>query len=272
MAIEYSKLRSIVFEYLRRQMKSRERNHPLNLIRDGGREGWQTLCREHGVTPDDADFEMIQQIFHELYLERILITGSGPNSLNAAMSWPFYRVTEYGKKVLEKREYVPHDPDGYLARIKSEIPDLDGVILRYLEEALGCFRSDFLLAAAVMIGCAAEKALLLLVEAFGDAIADAARKARYEQDTKSWMISRKYAALWKELEAQASSLPRELGDDLHVILDRIFDLIRTTRNEAGHPTGGQIERETVHANLILFPSYCRRVYALMDYFRENPVT
>ena len=107
-----------------------------------------------------------------------------------------------------------------------------------------------------MIGCAAEKAMLQLIETLGNAINDAGKKAKFEKDTKTRMISQKYAILWKIIEPLASSLPDELGMDLHVILDRVFDLIRTTRNDAGHPTGKIIEKETVHANFLLFPNYC----------------
>ena len=73
------------------------------------------------------------------------------------------------------------------------------------------------------------------------------------------------------LEPLAKSLPADLGDDLHTILDRVFDLIRSTRNDAGHPTGKVIERESMRANFYLFPSYCRRVYALMDHFAAHVV-
>ena len=82
--------------------------------------------------------------------------------------------------MLETKEYSPYDPEGYLARLKKEIPAIDPVILRYLEESLSCLRMNCLLAASVMIGLAAEKATLLLVEAFGNAISDAAEKASYE--------------------------------------------------------------------------------------------
>ncbi len=85
------------------------------------------------------------------------------------------------------------------------------------------------------------------------------------------MISQKYEALWKRLETIASRSTNHLGDDLHTILDRVFDLIRTTRNEAGHPTGEKIEKETVHANFLLFPGYCKRVYRLIEYFNNNQI-
>jgi hypothetical protein len=122
-----------------------------------------------------------------------------------------------------------------------------------------------------MLGCAAEKAALLLIETFGNAIQNPQHRKKYQDDTQHWMISRKYDALWKRLAPLAGSLPKPLGEDLHTILDRVFDLIRTTRNAAGHPTGKTIERETMHANLLLFPSYCRRVYGLIDHFHANPI-
>jgi hypothetical protein len=68
--------------------------------------------------------------------------------------FPLFHVTAYGEKVLENGEYQPYDPDGYLQKLQSEIPTVDPVIIRYLEECLSCFRQNLLLSAAVMLGCA----------------------------------------------------------------------------------------------------------------------
>ena len=194
------------------------------------------------------------------------------------MGWPYYRLTAYGAEVVSHAEYTPYDPDGYLAQLRREISMIDAVILGYAEEALktanglpfGRIGNDWV---------RAEKAILLLVDGFGNAISDLVKKTEYEKDTQTWVISKNFDALWRRLEpltkklppAASPVLPSRLSDDLQVILERTFDLIRTTRNEAGHPTGKLIERETVHANLILFPGYCRRVYGLLDYFASNPV-
>ena len=232
----------------------------------------EAFLRSKGVQLDAGHLAALQTLFHELYLERILVPGTGDRTIGGgAMSWPLYRLTEYGERALEAAGYVPHDPEGYLARIKADIPEIDEVILKYVEEGLSCFRSDFLLAAPVMVGCAAEKALLLLVEAFGTAISDSGARAKYEKDTRSGGIAAKFAALWKRLEPASPRLPKNLCDDLKVVLERTFDLIRSTRNDAGHPTGATIDRETVRANFILFPGYCRRVYGLIHYFQKNPV-
>ena len=262
MAVEYHNIRAVMLEYLR--------SHPdgqFNLIGD---KSIFHLFAERGFALDNEDLEILQQVVHELYIEKIIFLGHSPRSTGSgAWSWPFYRLTQHGQKVVNNIEYQPYDPSGYLSRIKAEIPAIDEVIVMYLEECLNCFRSHYLFSAAVMMGCAAEKAILLLVEVFGNAISDPAEQKKYEKETKDWMIRRKYQAVWKRLEPMAPGLPNQLGDDLHTILDRVFDLIRTTRNEAGHPRGKKIEIETMHANLLLFPSYCKRVYGLINHFSSG---
>lgn len=262
MSLEYSQLRQFVLDHLRMQP-----NGDINMI--GG--GFVRIRAEQaGLGYTDADGKRALEIFHELYREGVIVSGSGPNSGNYAMGWPFYRVTEYGRQVLEQKDYVPHDPDGYLERLRQEVPNVDAAIIRYLEEALGCFKVGHLLAAAVMTGCAAEKAMLLLIDVFDAALTDPNERAKFDAVIrKHWMIGRKYEELWKRLEGKLGELPNELADDLHVVLDRVFDLIRATRNAAGHPTGKQIDRNTVRANFILFPTYCKRMYALTTYFEAT---
>lgn len=122
-----------------------------------------------------------------------------------------------------------------------------------------------------MPGAALFSPKLQLIETYGKTITDPTKRAKFEADTgERQAISRKYEALWKRLEPLTATLD-SLGHDLHVILDRVFDLIRSTRNDAGHPSGKLIERETVHANLLLFPMYCRRVYGLIEHFAVNPI-
>ena len=264
MTVEYNNLRSVMLEYLR--------IHPNGQFNFIGDSSIPSLFQERGFTLDEGDLETLQQVIHALYIEKIIYLGHSPRGMgNGAWSWPFYRLTQHGQRVVNATEYQPYDPSGYLSRIKNEIPTIDDVIIFYLEEGLNCFRSNYLFSSAVMIGCAAEKAMLLLIDAFGQAISNPTSRQEYEKETKFWMINRKYEALWKRLEPISPSLPPQLGDELHVILDRIFDLIRKTRNEAGHPTGKRIDLETMHANLLLFPSYCKRVYGLLDHFSNNQI-
>ena len=116
-----------------------------------------------------------------------------------------------------------------------------------------------------MLGCASEKAILLLIEAFiltlkGD------DKTAFEKETNTFIISRKYKALWSRLKPIAASLPDNLGCNLESLIHNPFDIIRSARNDAGHPSGNPIEKGTVRAYLILFPIFCGRIYKLINHF------
>ena len=266
MATEYSILRSHLLDYIRRGISDQHAQFGVGSIR--------SFLESKGVNPDEDvnDWPTIQQIIHELYVEGIINPGgkmrpriSGTTHL---LVFPLFHVTAYGEKVLENTEYQPYDPDGYLQKIKAEISIIDPVIIRYLEECLNCFRRNLLLSAAVMLGCASEKAILLLIETFGDSL-EGTDKAAFKKETNTFIIRRKYNALWSRMEPIAKSLPKNLGDNLESIIHNTFDIIRTTRNEAGHPSGNIIEKETVHANLLLFPIFCKRIYKLIDHFSAS---
>jgi hypothetical protein len=262
MPIEYGRLRAEMLGFLLANPKGR-----VNLAWNGDYSLLDYFLHSRGLGLDVKDEDNILRLFHELYHERIIDSGIGAGYTDHELSWPYYRLTDYGRAAIEQKEYTPYDPDGYLAKLKRDVPGIHPDAIRYLEESLGCIRANYLLAASVTLGCAAEKCLLELIEAFGNAIIDPGKKAEYERDTRSRMISRKYEALWKRLSPMTPpSLPEHLADDLHTILDRVFNVIRTTRNDAGHPSGRFIERETVHANLLLFPSFCRRIYGLIAHF------
>ena len=263
MATDYSILRSHLLDFIRRGIGDRHAQISLDSLR--------SFFNSKNITLDTDvnDWRSVQQIIHEFYIEGIIVPGPKiqPNIISQShlLTFPFYHVTEYGEKVLENTEYQPHDTDGYLQKIRAEIPTIDSVIIRYLEECLSCFRRNLLLSAAVMLGCASEKAVLLLIDSFSCTLLEA-NKTAFEKETSTFIISRKYNALWSRLEPMAKELPDNLGDHLGNIIDRTFDIIRTTRNEAGHPSGNAIEKETVHANLLLFPIFCKRIYKLINHF------
>lgn len=169
MPIEYSVLRSKMLSLL---PGAREFSLPaINLAFKG-----------QGIELDENDLITVEQIIHEFYFEGILVPGVKPipnaSYQRPMLVFPHYHLTEYGKKVVSTTEYQPHDPDGYLARIKTDIPEIDEVIIRYLEESLSCYRKNLLLAAAVMLGCAAEKTILLFVQAYGESISDTEEKRK----------------------------------------------------------------------------------------------
>jgi hypothetical protein len=248
-------------DYIRRGITGRNSQFSLGDLR--------SFFESESIVLDDEDWRTIQQIIHEFYIEGIIIPGtivsSDTRGTTSFLLFPFFQITKYGKKVLENTEYQPHDPENYLQKLQAEISTIDPVIIRYLEECLRCFRQNLLLSAAVMLGCASEKAILLLIETFSSTLGGN-DKAAFEKETNTFIISRKYKALWSRLELIATSLPDNLGDNLESIIHNTFDIIRSTRNDAGHPSGNPIEKGNVHANLLLFPIFCKRIYRLINHF------
>lgn len=264
MATEYSILRTHLLDYIRSGVTDPHAQF--------GIEGLRRYFEGKEINLDEDDWRAVQQIIHEFYIEGIINPGKKMlprlRSMSHFLIFPLFHVTEYGEKVLENTEYQPYDPDGYLQKIKTEISTIDTVIIRYLEECLSCFRRNLLLSSAVMLGCASEKAVLLLIEIFGGTLHGADKKA-FEKEINTFIIIRKYSALWSRLEPIAKSLPNNLGNNLESIIHNTFDIIRTTRNDAGHPSDNVIEKETVHANLLLFPIFCKRIYKLIDHFSTS---
>lgn len=212
----------------------------------------------------DRDYRRIRDIFWDLLIEGIVRPGMS----NGNSDLPDFHVTDWGKAKLNSAAQSPYDPDNYLKGLCSDVPDIDPIILTYLTESLHTFRIGCLLSSTVSLGCAAEKALLLLIDAYTGWLKS---PDKFKQATAGRVIKRQFDELRKRIDSQLrAELPAECKDGLDVELTALFDFIRAQRNDAGHPTGKEISRERAYANLLLFPVYVRRVYSLNDWLKKNP--
>lgn len=173
-----------------------------------------------------------------------------------------------GRHVVRGGAWEPRDPDGYLARIRREIPELDQLVELYLTEALRSFNGRCYLATSVMLGVAAERSFLVMAYEYADSsVAGASAIAKELAKSRS-----NYFALWtefrKRVEPVRQDLPSGLADPL--TLDAIADLIRTTRNEVGHPTGRRIDEDTARVHLTIAPVYLRKMHLLAAHFTGMP--
>lgn len=169
-----------------------------------------------------------------------------------------------GERVAKGGPWEPRDPEGYLDRIRHEIPNLDDLVELYLREALQSFNGRCYLATSVMLGVAAERAFLVMAKSYaassmagGSSIANELAKPRSN-----------YFALWTEFRKPIEPVRHDLPDGLAdaLTLDAIADLIRLTRNEVGHPTGRQIDEETARVHLTIAPVYMRKMQVLSEHF------
>jgi hypothetical protein len=279
MFVDYEELRPFVLEALRVLIKNR--GLTLELIIDetdstARSKGFYKDVKPHSFLgygsgsqkymPSD-DREKVRQIVWEFILQGILAIGRAETNPN----FPFVSITEHGKKVLESGETLPYDPDGYLRKLKTDIPNLDPIIEMYVTESLQAYLKGLMFSSAVALGVASEQAFLLLLDTFTNAIKDPPTKSSFEKLQESIRTKHKFDQLKNKLMSIRGTLPRELSEDLESQFDGTFNMIRVTRNDAGHPTGRKIERDVAFVNLRLFIIYCKKIYGLIDYFGSHQI-
>lgn len=270
--MESEVLRSLVFDALRDKPETQFVEVQVKVGELAHAKDLQRLPRYHAGADGrgnltSADAEDIRQLIWELIIQGVLVPGM--NDSNPA--WPFIRVTSYGERVLSEGAIIPHDPDGYLLDLRAKVPAVDSLTEMYVSESLQCFLRGTYMASTVMLGVAAEATMLNLIAATAASIDDAEEKEEFEKVTKTWIISRKYNALQEKLPSFRNNLPREIEQDLEIMLNGCFTLIRNYRNETGHPTGRTIQHDECFANLQLFRVYCKRVYDLIGWLQENKI-
>lgn len=207
--------------------------------------------------------EMIIETLWELVLQGILYVDSLKSGV--------YNITEFGLQVLLAEEPIPYDPDGYLNFLKNEVPEIDEVIFTYVSEAINAYRHRLYLSATTAIGCASEKALLLLIEAYIGFLPSQKEREAFFNRTKGKFIKKQFEEFQKSLNGQRERIDKELLDGIDVVISGVFELLRQNRNSTGHPTGKAMSRDSVFASLQVFVVYCKRIYALITYFRSNGI-
>lgn len=226
----------------------------------------------HALGFDNMRFvpDYVQQVMWQLLAQGVLVWGLGAESNN---TYPFYRLTEYGKSVVKDGAPQPYDPDGFVAEYDRIVASGDPIARDYLVEAVRAFNANCLKSAAVMLGAASERVVYQLHAAFGSAISDATKKAKFEKDSAGITVSRKYGALKDRLDLMVAGkkLPFELAETVGNELPSAFQIIRRCRNDAGHPEiPTSTDADTVFLNLRVFTEYARRVEALTTFFKANP--
>jgi len=168
---------------------------------------------------------------------------------------------------------LPADIDQLMATLRQQVRNCDPIICTYLEEAIRCYKADALLACAFVLGAASEKAMGLLVQAFGAAIADQQNRERYESKTNGKWISVQYnefSARFKTCQSRPTTAP--LNQDIDTLLGTAFQFYRLTRNDVGHPEiVHNLQKPVLHANIAQMTVYLERIYGLIAHFQANGV-
>ncbi len=181
-----------------------------------------------------------------------------------------WKASQKGIKVTNSNiDYEPDDPERYLQTLRKQIPELDEQVLLYAKEALGAYEGQCYLASTVMLGVASERAFQTLGEAFASW---SCLPAEEQQNFLKVFNNRKrtyvdkFQEFRKRIEPRKDNIPSELSDNMALTLDSVLDLLRTNRNEAGHPTGKRFDQDEVYINLQIFARLLKKLYAFRDFF------
>jgi len=77
-------------------------------------------------------------------------------------------------------------------------------------------------------------------------------------------------AIKKELDPHTRNMPNPLNEAYEAYWSAFIQQIRTTRNDAGHPSSIEpVTEDSVHASLLIFPELVKLAYDLMDWISSG---
>lgn len=231
----------------------------------------EVLERRDGKTSRDrynqaqlsvADRELFREVFWDLFRQNVITLGLNDSN----REFPFFKVSHFGKRILENENtYFFHDLESYTTLIRSNVPNINDVTLLYLQEAMQAFKTGCMLAATVMLGVASEHSFLLLLEA---AESNATYGSRFTSAAKERTILQKFRKFKAAMDQHVlPHLPGDIKEGLDIDFAGILSVIRTFRNDSGHPSGKILGREQTYVLLQMFVPYCKKIYQLIDFFR-----
>jgi hypothetical protein len=168
-------------------------------------------------------------------------------------------LTDRGRDLLLRNESSPHDRHRYIEALRRTADPVDEVALVYVEESAVAWECGAYRASVVMLGCACERLVLLLVDGVEKAGVDpwSEKIQRLREKGRPLQISAVFDLVRQGLKDLAGKerIPGKLTDALDRRISSIFDHARILRNASGHPTADEVSAEEAEAGLLLFPGF-----------------
>lgn len=168
-------------------------------------------------------------------------------------------------------EVLPFEIERFPEFLVERIPEIDPVIVRFVSEAILCFKAGSLIACAFLLGAASEKAVLLLVDTYASAIGDEKAKQKFRERISNKFISRIFDEFRRSLKSSKNKPSgQDWTQDIEIKITSIFQFCRICRNEAGHPhLPPNLDRGILLANMGQFVKYLEDLYQLVRWYKEN---
>jgi hypothetical protein len=166
---------------------------------------------------------------------------------------------------VQAEKYAAGLPEALPApHLQSTNAPLNAVARSYVVEALDCYVDGLFKAGAVMVGTAAEAIILELRDVAVGQLR--ARGNTVPHELEKWQIKTVTDGLGRLFQQIDRKKYRQLVEKFDAHWGALTHEIRTTRNDAGHPTSvDPVTPESVHASLLLFPVLVNLCDELMDW-------
>jgi len=216
-------------------------------------EGFRPYVNLQGLALGQFAF-YAQEVYWQLLGNGIIAPGYNASNMNL----PNFHLTPVGEVFVQTGEWPAYDAERYLVRLAKTVSAPDGTVIAYIAESLRSFERGNYVAAAVMLGIAAERVFILLCESTEAALADPSEKKsfsrilqRYPMKPKLDWVHNKYLALQKK------GLPAGFPENALIMVTAVYDIMRSQRNDLGHPRPSPPAPlpSDVLANLQVFPRY-----------------
>ena len=218
----------------------------------GAMDAWEPDHLKNPKIPD------LKKLANNIDLLLSFMTGIARNIL--ANEYP-KALNSYGKAHLALRDKGK--------QLSSQLNNISYVIYNYVKESIMAYNHRLFLSATIAIGCAAEKALLLLLDAYISFLPLRQERDSFIKRTRGRFVKVQFEEFQKSLNGHRNEIDKELTDGIDIVISGVFELLRQNRNSTGHPTGKQMQKEEVFASLQVFVTYCKRIYKLINFFNAN---
>jgi len=201
---------------------------------------------------DRSDVLVLHEILWNLLLQGVLAPGK--NSLNLHL--PFVHVTEHGARCLEEGAILAHDPDGYVARLRSYGTQED--VTEIAREAILCYLAGRHAATAVLLARSTAAVLRQLRDELvrtGSQQGRGTRSLTAAASPDDVLRAVRRALLGRSLPAPSAELQNAQFSAASALLDA------DAAPDAGRLPPADPDR--VLAYVLLFPEFCQFAYTAL---------
>jgi hypothetical protein len=208
----------------------------------------------------------IIEVIEDLKESKIIVQG------NISMNFEpgYIQLTDYGINCLKNDSIYIYDPEEYIQKLLGQVPEINEVALKYFIESIKTFRTNFLLSSTVCLGVTSEKIILDLIESYKNSTFGDRNKKKLE---KEFFINKKFNIFYKNIMNDKDTIKNSIAniEELMEKINYIFKNIKENRDDAGHPTGKNFDKDELESFIRLFGKYARIVYDLKHFFDKNSI-